>query len=315
METRITSLYGKIKIRIKTLLIFIFIFFQCGKAWTEFPLEIQAPKHRAMGVKFCREWIPQIGQEIEELFHLPSPPKIQVILADNPQEFESHAIYYGRTKGPSWALALAYPSLDVILIKAYKINIFGNSLLSTLRHEIMHIYLRPVQEKGLPRFLNEGLATWFAQPILPWETEQIIQKKYYTRGLIPFEKLIINFPQHSQKASLAYMESHHFVHFLVNQYGVKKLQELLFKIEEGFNLESALKRSYGKGLKKLEQEWLFSLKTPFSLFYFWLDEMNFFALLGLILVLGVMLQKWRNRKILKKWEEEDFPFSDSDYRF
>ena len=79
----------------------------------------------------------------------------EVRLGMGREEYEALALPGGAP--PSWAVALAYPDVNIILIDAHSL-VKGDGQ-STLRHELVHIALGRLG-KNWPRWFTKGSPRW-----------------------------------------------------------------------------------------------------------------------------------------------------------
>src|SRR5690606_6548198 len=84
------------------------------------------------------------------------PPAARILLASGPAAFDS------LTGGaPHWSAGIAIPARRVIVLPAYSSarTPMGDPLVA-LRHELVHVALNAYLGARVPRWFDEGYATW-----------------------------------------------------------------------------------------------------------------------------------------------------------
>jgi hypothetical protein len=187
-------------------------------------------------------------------------------------------------RAPAWAIGLAIPSDDTILIKWGR-NETGQwvDLERTFIHELAHMGLDfAVGEKGIhidgseeraahhkggvrriPRWLHEGFAIHSAGE---WSLERstVLMQAGLRGRIIPLAKLQRSFPADGFDVSLAYAESYHFVMSLFEKHGDGALAPLLRELQKTDNFEVAYARAYGDSFVRDEAAWRQRLNIAYT---------------------------------------------------
>ncbi len=128
------------------------------------------------------------------------------------------------TRSPGWAAGLYDGRIKVPMLGALD---HPEELQRVLAHELTHVFVRSLASRGVPQWLNEGLAGVFEQADLSW-AEMIVRG---VRALVPLDRLHGDFSGLSSGgARLAYAESALAARYLLDQSGPTPLVALLTDI-------------------------------------------------------------------------------------
>ncbi len=175
------------------------------------------------------------------------------------EELERIALPGGRP--PGWAMALAYPEQNVILLEALSLIEPKNG--ATVRHELAHVALGRLG-KGWPRWFQEGMAQR-----LTGEGNGVTQYAAMFRALhgsrlIPLEDLAEGWPERPEDVEIAYAQSASFVGHLLEVHGSATLGELIDLVKAGAPFETAFARAFHTSLRLEEESWLATLPGRYS---------------------------------------------------
>ncbi|MBL8952618.1 MAG: hypothetical protein JNK82_17695 [Myxococcaceae bacterium] len=164
-------------------------------------------------------------------------------------EFEALAL----SPAPSWAVALAWPEQNVMLLEA-KSLVQGDGQ-QTLRHELVHIALgRLGAEEQWPRWFHEGFAQHLTQ-------ERKFSVDHYTTlaravsadRVFKFDDLARGFPERASDVEIAYAQSAAFVDFLFERHDRKAFGELVDGLQRGETFEIAFAKAFRTSLNLEER--------------------------------------------------------------
>lgn len=151
-------------------------------------------------------------------------------------------------------------------------------ILGVLAHEVGHVVIMNRFER-IPSAFNEGLATWSSAPTFnAWlghgsldaavrsyledSTYLPLHENYYLTNIYPGEEEVTSESCITRRETL-YIEWASFLDFLMDQYGVDKLEELIETTPDAERTEEALvvkpadfEAVYGSSLNQLEAAWL-----------------------------------------------------------
>lgn len=229
--------------------------------------------------------------------------KFQIIIMNSADQFKKEF----DSDFPNWAVAAAkYPSRKIILKSPSFSKQYIPELRETVIHEMVHIALEPIiKDKYFPRWINEGMAQY--------EAEQFdLQKKILLGRILLYSDYmslskiddILKF--NSQKASLAYAQSVSAFKFLIEEFGDKSYKRFLIFLYEDQKFETAFKNAYHFSLKEFESYWNIWAHKRYK-FYVLIDINSLIWItLPILVLLAWLIVKVRNRKTLKRWEDDEF---------
>ncbi len=180
----------------------------------------------------------------------------EVRLGMGRQEYEALALPGGAP--PSWAVALAYPDENIILIDAHSL-VKGDGQ-STLRHELVHVALGRLG-RSWPRWFHEGLA----QQVTGEQHYSVTQYSTLARAvstdrIFRFEDLAEGFPDLPADVEIAYAQSAVFVAWLHDRYGPAGFGALVDGVHAGEPFETAFGKAFHTSLS--QEEKAFAAELP-----------------------------------------------------
>ena len=141
------------------------------------------------------------------------------------------------TRSPSWAAA-AYDGRIRIPMRG-ALDQGPRELERVLTHELTHAMIRAIAPRGVPTWLNEGLAVMFEPDGVPW-AERTLEA---SSARIPLDVLAGSFDRlPDNQARVAYAESADAARHLFDQIGGAGLVALLQDIARGLPLPEAFER-------------------------------------------------------------------------
>lgn len=184
-----------------------------------------------------------IGQKFS---YFPAKPIIVVL--------HTKAVFSSATGSPAWADGLYDPILGRIQIPTQGALTDPAWLARVLRHEFVHALLHQRVEGGhMPQWLNEGLAMQLAGGD-PWPDLDRIIKGEVT--LIPLNRLEggwTGFP--SNLATMAYLEGNSATAYLIERYGMGKVQDIVQSLAGRQPIGSAIKDRLFISYEEFQQRW------------------------------------------------------------
>ena len=233
-----------------------------------------------------------------------SEERIRVYIAASRKEFRK--LQPEGSKTPSWAAALAYPGLNLIILNSPRaIKGLSQDILFTFKHELTHILAsKAFGGKRVPRWLNEGLAMYEARE---WRLNRLslITWAVLTRSLIPLKELIDDFPLDPKQAELAYSQSFYLVSYLLTKKDKAAFHQFIKEYSKGRDLRYVLKQVYGLDLAELEAEWRAHLRFRFSWLPLIFSTTGTWFVITLIFLVTYIKKKRTNRLVAAGWEEEE----------
>lgn len=186
-----------------------------------------------------------IGQR---LGHFPSKPIVVVL--------HTRDTFQSATGSPAWADGLFDSVLGRIQIPTQGATTDTKWLTDVIRHEYVHALLHDrlgASSGALPVWLNEGLAMQLAGSDWP-ELDQAVQGEIKVIPLPYLEGSWARLP--SPVASLAYLESNSAVRFLIDRWGMARVDELLTAIKARESVATALQSKLFVSYEEFQARWL-----------------------------------------------------------
>lgn len=188
----------------------------------------------------------EIGQK---LGHFPSKPIVVVL--------HTAANFQTATGSPLWADGLFDPVLNRIQIPTQGALTDGAWLKRVLRHEFVHAVLADEQGSragSVPTWLNEGLAMQLSGD--DWPELGRVEHGAGGTSLIPLPTLEGSWNGLSTAAAgLAYTEADSAVHYLIEHYGMHRVQELLRLLKAGQSVASAMEDKLSISYDQFQRRW------------------------------------------------------------
>ncbi|ACY17360.1 peptidase MA family metallohydrolase [Haliangium ochraceum] len=213
---------------------------------------------------------------------------------------------------PEWARGVAYPDLGVTVVATRRAH-ESIDVLRVLDHELAHLALGAALGGRAPRWLDEGFAFLNASEMSPGRMQTLVGMAWSgdTASLAQLERMF-----HSGELTVdrAYAQSYDFVAFLarrgrypdVHDDGDRwPFQQFLSHIAAGLEPGAAARAAYGVGLGTLLQEWRVDLQQRYMLVPASLFAAGVWVLAALLLVVGFVRRRRRNRNILARWDLEE----------
>ncbi|NVM26077.1 MAG: hypothetical protein HWN70_09225 [Desulfobacterales bacterium] len=243
-----------------------------------------------------REVVEDLGIDFEE--------RTKVYLAPSSRKFQE---IQPKGKVPSWAVGVAYPSLNLIIIKSPRATTRGHmDLRKVFKHEFSHIALGRAFEgrEKVPRWLDEGLAMYESRE---WDLSRVstMTRAVLTDSLIPLSEITGSFPQEVDRAGLAYSESFYLISFLISRYGKESFHRFIKEYSGSKGLKEVLMGVYGIRLEELEKRWRNYLKLRFSWIPIVTSTTTLWFLVTIVFILGYLRRRKANRLKFEEWEREE----------
>lgn len=234
------------------------------------------------------------------------PRKIAVYLCPDTACFERQQPH--SRKAPEWAVGLAYPQLNRIVMRsAVKPNEGGRiKPFEVFTHELAHIILEQalVERGGAPRWLSEGFSMYYARQ---WTVhgQRTLEEVTLGEQFIPLSILTTNFPSDERTARIAYAQSFSVVTFLLHDYDRIFFQRFIEALTRGLDTDRALHESFGMTVQQLERRWQASQKRRYSWFGYLSHSGLFWFLPSVLFLLAYLLKRRQAKRLQQAWEEEE----------
>jgi hypothetical protein len=206
---------------------------------------------------------------------------------------------------PHWGEAAANTAQWRIYLKTPAASETRELLPSTVTHELAHLCLAEIAHPNtLPHWFNEGAAILLSNETRPADPA-IISRALLTNSLVDFEEIddLLSFP--NVRAALAYAESYQAVSLMTARFGKDAVQNFARTFSQTNDSRQAFQSAFDEEQWNFEAEFFDHLRRHFR-WYFLLEESFWFGGIILILVIvGFFVTRWRAKKKLKEWENEN----------
>jgi hypothetical protein len=191
----------------------------------------------------------EIGQKFG---HFPSKTIVVVLHAKS--------TFQSETGSPIWADGLFDPVLGRIQVPAQDALADRTWLTRVLRHEFVHALLHDQfgpAGSAVPTWLNEGLAMELSGD--RWSDPDQVMKQEF--ALIPLPALEGAWGRlSSEAATVAYLEASSAVDYLINHFGMHRMQELLTHIKAKQALSAAMQSQLSLSYEQFQSRWMDQLQ-------------------------------------------------------
>ncbi len=154
-----------------------------------------------------------------------------------------------------WTGGIAFPDFNTVLIATDAEDMASGR--RTVAHELMHLVVHQLSFNcwsPLPRWLDEGLASW-AEGEPESAEQELLDAAIAGDQLFSLRALGGSFSAHADRAYLSYAQSRAVVAFLIESYGREKILELLAVFRAGATDDGALEQVYGFDVDQLDDLW------------------------------------------------------------
>ena len=246
----------------------------------------------------------RIRGEIAEDLGLDYAEVTRVYLAHSLREY---AELQPRGWVPTWSAAVAYPGLNLIIMKSPRVmKGCQMDLAKVFKHELTHIAVGRAfrGRKEVPRWLDEGLAMYESRE---WNFSRVstMTKAVLTDSLIPLSEITSSFPREVARAELAYSQSFYLISFLVSKFGKEDFHRFIREYVRGRDLNEILVKVYGIEWDDFEEKWKGYLKLRFSWIPILTSTTTLWFLITLVFILGYVRKKRAQRMLYEQWDQED----------
>jgi len=191
---------------------------------------------RARGAaEFLKRDIEAMRDDVAALLGRDWPGVTEIRVGFGREEYEALALPGGRP--PGWAVALAYPGRNIVLVEAHSLSSATGPL--TLRHELVHAALGQFGTVW-PHWFQEGLAQELTFE-RRWHVQQVatLIRAVTMDRIFDLDDLSAHFPQYPDDVEIAYAQSAAFVEFLRARHGSRAFQRLIERVAGGDSFEKA----------------------------------------------------------------------------
>ena len=186
--------------------------------------------------------IERTRREVGDIFQSYPQRKIAISVEDTSHQCTTRRV-------PRWAAA-TYDGSIQLTCPVYREPNLG-ILLTLIRHEWVHLLVDLLTQRQCPTWLDEGLAQIISRPMMPFERQQLRTARQNGRILSPDELMMPFNEMDANQRHLAYLQSATIVEYLIKQFGIRQIRELLGKFSSGLSTEMVLWKTIGKTMNEL----------------------------------------------------------------
>ncbi len=238
----------------------------------------------------------------EKFYEIKINDPVRIIIAASRIAFRSA----GNFNLPQWAGAAYIPHKNLVVVKSPSWAGSTLNLEKDILHELSHLYFdSKFQSIKIPLWYNEGLAEYMSGQHISMFNATKIANAIMTKEIPPLEEIdsLNSFSQ--AKANLAYLLSLSTIDFMnTHFFGTEDWHHFHNLIlQNGWHW--ALEQKFGMNQLEFEVFWYRYIEDK----YRWLVILNFENLLWFSLIIflffALYLVRWRNKKKIKKWAQEE----------
>lgn len=250
--------------------------------------------------RLCREDRTALAKRLGVRFQRP----IEVVLTRGDSEFNRET----EARAPKWALAIAAPGRDKIVIRTGLITPTAlNALGPTLRHEMCHIGMAQVERRRrdrMPLWFHEGVAVWVSgsHGLRPRHEMEIAETQ---DALIPLAQINKSFPADPTAAALAYQQSESFVRYMVARFGEPVIPGIIQEYARGAQFNEAVRLVTGTPLAEIESQWRGERRPRWPWLRLLWKATSLFTGLAALCVVAYFVVRRRRRRLSEEWEREE----------
>jgi hypothetical protein len=181
---------------------------------------------------------------------------------------------------------LAIPSRRILIVKAGLVP-GRDRAPGTLVHEVAHLVIHRSAAARIPRWFDEGVATWVSEPALPAAEEARLSLLARVGAIYSLKRLDWGFPGGHVPLSTAYQQSLLFIRFLAERHGEAVVPRLLDRFEAGDWTDAALRSATGRPRKEVEEDFRVWLAGRASLWSALGSVVSIWTVMGLLALAAV----------------------------
>lgn len=150
-----------------------------------------------------------------------------------------------------------------IRLPAYRKGISEQELRATVVHEMTHAFVSYLSGQRAPAWIQEGLAEYEENKIRPVNLS-VLQGAAKMNRLIPVDRFFlmkIDPKLKPDELAIFYQQAFSFISALVDRFGMYRMKEILLELRKGSDSFAAIEEVLKISPKRLESEWLETLKS------------------------------------------------------
>jgi hypothetical protein len=274
-----------------------------GLAFSTFAASIQIfrpEQYNELG-RFTETTIRSALPEMGKMYGKTDKP-IRFILVSSDSDF----IRYTGTRLPDWVgAATIFPPGIVIMKTPDYAHTTLRQYRTTILHELVHLTMgQSVPLNLMPVWFSEGLAIYFSEEF-DSRSRVVVSFAMLKKRLISLDRLSDFLRLGQPTAELAYAESGTVIEYLASAYGVTVFQEIQTAMKRGKDFEMALALATNIEPADFEFHWREYLSKNYQ-WVFLLDiQYILWVVMTILVVLAWLSIRERNKKTVRKWDEQE----------
>ena len=186
--------------------------------------------------------------EVGKVFQCYPQQKVPIFIEAADQAKASGVVAHVSSSGtslPQWAVACYDNGSIRLTYRPYSDSSIG-VLYAVLRHEWTHLLVDLLTEGRCPKWLDEGLAQFMARPLMHSE-KTLLHQASRDRHFLPLhilQKPFRDLP--SKQRRLAYLQSYAITKYLIQQFSVSALCDVLKRLGDEKLTDIAFQETFGK---------------------------------------------------------------------
>lgn len=226
------------------------------------------------------------------------PRPIVIRLGVGRAEFEGLAEPDGKPR--EWAVAVAYPEQDTMLLDALQLTDPQGA--TTVRHELYHLALG--QLGHFPHWFHEGFADYLSGEAFDVAYYAAMYRGVHQGSIPAFERLADGWPEHRAEAVLAYAQSVSFASFLSGRHGPQAFDELFAGVRAGETFELAFAKAFHASVQSEESDWRKTLERRYGTIPLATLISLVWSCTALLCVLAFFRRRAQKEQNLRRMDEE-----------
>jgi hypothetical protein len=228
---------------------------------------------------------------------------VTVLLAPDAARWDS--LTGGRA--PDWGAGIALPERGIIILPGYVSDRGGTHTLPIImRHELAHIALRRHIGGPIPRWFNEGYATWSAGQ-LDADAGWLMRLAFLTNRAPPLDSLTLDWPLLAADARLAYLLSASAVQYLVSLGSPGTFERFLERWAATQSFEEALREVYVLASPQFERLWRTHVRRNYGWLQLLAQSMFVWTVITLLVLVLFIIRRRRDRRRLALLQASEPP--------
>ncbi len=224
------------------------------------------------------------------------PPRVEVVICGDAETFARIA---GRAQ-VNWLLGVARPDRGLAALNG-PLLVPGpeRGPAGVLRHELAHLALGRAGAGPLPRWFDEGVASWFAGGVTEVGPLDLVQ--FSASADLTLARLTHSFPEDPVALRSAYMKSNLVIEHLEKRHGPGTVAAICAAFARGIPFGVTLRAVTGLDVDELDAEFEHA-QAPHGLFLGVLKRsISPFLLMALLAILAFLLRRRRLKRRLEAW--------------